>query len=181
MENIGPRVPELLTALFQTTTVSVYRLKPIDRTGLHVYCVSRNEVPSLTCYNFDICERILTIFGRNVTDKVSNQKTLHTPPQITCTSALPGKIGKHKNHFSLKCCISAFNRLLDFFNLFDSRLIGHAGVWLPKSCNQCVQLGAAGGMVHDSGERKLTALQELHCVARTMHQCAVFWVSYFAR
>ena len=24
--------------------------------------------------------------------------------------------------FSLKCCISAFNQLFDFFNLFDSRL-----------------------------------------------------------
>jgi len=32
------------------------------------------------------------IFGRNVTDKVGNQKTL--PPQITCASAIPGKNGK---------------------------------------------------------------------------------------
>jgi len=33
---------------------------------------------------------------------------------------------------------------------------------------------------HGSGERKPTALQQLDCVARTMHQCTVFWVSYFA-
>jgi len=37
---------------------------------------------------------------------------------------------------------------------------------------------------HGSGERKerkSIALQQLDCVAHTMHQCAVFWVSYFAR
>ena len=49
------------------------------------------------------------------------------PPQITCASALPGKTGNTKIAFSLKCCISAlleFNQSpLDFFNLFDSRLI----------------------------------------------------------
>jgi len=28
---------------------------------------------------------------------------------------------------------------------------------------------------------KSRTLQKLDCVARTMHQCAVFWVSYFAR
>jgi len=34
---------------------------------------------------------------------------------------------------------------------------------------------------HGSEERKSIALQQLDCVARTMHQCVVFWVSYFAR
>jgi len=36
------------------------------------------------------------------------------------------KRGNAKTQFSLKCCISAlreFNQLIDFFNLFDSRLI----------------------------------------------------------
>jgi len=36
------------------------------------------------------------------------------------------KRGNAKIAFSLKCCISAlseFNQLLDFFNLFDSRLV----------------------------------------------------------
>jgi len=39
------------------------------------------------------------------------------PHQVTCASALPGKMGKRENAFSLKCCISAlpeFNHLLDF-------------------------------------------------------------------
>ena len=35
------------------------------------------NVPPFACYNFDIHEWILTFFGRNVTDKSSNQKTLH--------------------------------------------------------------------------------------------------------
>jgi len=49
--------------------------------------------------------------------------TLH---QLTCASALPGKMEKRENCFSLKCCIGAlheFNQLLDFFNIFDSQLI----------------------------------------------------------
>jgi len=48
------------------------------------------------------------------------------PPQITCASALPGKTENTKIAFSLKCCISVlleFNKLLDFFNLFESQLI----------------------------------------------------------
>jgi len=93
------------------------------------YTLCLKNVPPSVCYNFDIRERILIFFGRNVTDKVSNQKTLYCVlHQITCTSALSGKTGKHENRiFSLKCCISAlpeFNQLLfDFFSIFDSRLI----------------------------------------------------------
>ena len=49
------------------------------------------------------------------------------PHKITCASALYlVKRGNAKMHFPLKCFISAlpeFNQLLDFFNLFDSRLI----------------------------------------------------------
>jgi len=55
--------------------------------------------------NFDI-------FDRNVTDKASNQKHFIMP--------------NAKIALSLKCCISAlpeFNQMLNFFNLFDSRLI----------------------------------------------------------
>jgi len=38
----------------------------------NLHCVSKN-VPPLTCYNFDIQHPIMTIFGRNVTEKVGNQ------------------------------------------------------------------------------------------------------------
>jgi len=84
------------------------------------------NVPHLARYNFDTCERILISFGKNVTDKVSNQKPFTMPPQITCFCTTWQNRETRKLHFSLKCCISAlseFNQLLDFFNLFDSRLI----------------------------------------------------------
>jgi len=38
--------------------------------------VSKN-VPLLACYSFDTHEWILIFFGRNVTNKVGNQKTLY--------------------------------------------------------------------------------------------------------
>ena len=38
--------------------------------------------------------------------------------------------------------------LLDFCYLVDSRLI-FTLLWLPKSCNECLHLGAVGGMVQD--------------------------------
>jgi len=65
--------------------------------------------------------------SRNVTDKVSNQKTLYYATLNNlcfCTTWQNGET--RTSHFSLKCCISAlpeFNQLLDFFNLFDSQLI----------------------------------------------------------
>jgi len=49
----------------------------------------------MACYNFDTQEQILIFFGRDVIDKVGNQKM---PPQVTCASALPGKTGKYENH-----------------------------------------------------------------------------------
>ena len=61
-----------------------------------------------TCYNFYIHSVIATIFGINVAEKVGNQKTLYyaTSPQITCASALPGKMRKHENRIfhSIELC-----------------------------------------------------------------------------
>ena len=42
-----------------------------------MYTVSQKNVPLLACYNFDAHEWILIFFGRNVTDKVGNKKTLY--------------------------------------------------------------------------------------------------------
>ena len=58
-------------------------------------------------------------FCSKVINKVSNQNCFIEPPQITCASALPDKIGKtQKSHFSLKWCISFLTELnqslLDF-------------------------------------------------------------------
>jgi len=104
------------------------------------------------------------------------------PPQITCVSALPGKMGKHEN-CSLKGCISALSEpsqsLLDFFSLFDSRLIL---TLLYDYLNLVINAFISGLLWgRGSGKRKSRALQQLDRVACTMHQCAVLRVSSFAR
>jgi len=71
------------------------------------------------------------------------------PPQVTCASALPDKSEKHENRIFTQMMYFAlpeFNQLLDF-SFFWPTTHTHAAVWLPKSCNQCVQLGAVGGVV----------------------------------
>jgi len=75
--------------------------------------VSKN-VPPLACYNFDTHEWILIFFGRNVTDKVGNHFT--TSPQITCTSALPGKTGNTKiTLFTQLDCVTRATHLCAVF------------------------------------------------------------------
>ena len=65
-------------------------------------------------------------FGRNVIGKVSNQKTLYYATSNNLRFCITWQKGKHENYIFTRC-ISAFpefnQSLLDFFNLFDSRLI----------------------------------------------------------
>jgi len=67
-----------------------------------IHRVSKN-VPRLTCDNFDAHEWILTFFGRNVTDKVSNQKTLYYATSIInlCFCATWQNTETRKSHISL--------------------------------------------------------------------------------
>ena len=59
----------------------------------------------MACYNFDTYEHILIFFGRNVADKVGNQICFNMPSQITCASALLGKLENTKITFSRERCI----------------------------------------------------------------------------
>jgi len=60
------------------------------------------NVPPLASYNFDTHEWILLLFGRNVTDKVGNQKTPYYAILHHCVSALYlAKRGNAKITFSL--------------------------------------------------------------------------------
>jgi len=114
--------------------------------------------------------------------KYAIKRHFNMPHQITCASALPGSTEKRENAFSVKWCISAlpeFNKLLDFFNIFDSRLILTLLYDSLSLVINAFRYRDCWG--HGSGERKSIALQQLDCVARTVHQCDVFWVSYFAR
>jgi len=113
-----------------------------------------------------------------------NQKTLYYATSNNlcfCTTWQNGKTQK-KLHFSLKCCINAlpeFNQLLDVFSLFDSRLV--LTLLYDSLSLEINAFSYRDCWGHGSGKRKLIALQQLDCVTRTMHQCSVFWVSYFAR
>ena len=67
----------------------------------NIHCVSKN-VPPLACYNFDTHEWILIFFGRNVTDKVRNEKLLYYATLNNlcfCTTWQNGET--RKSHFSL--------------------------------------------------------------------------------
>jgi len=100
------------------------------------------------------------IFGRNVTYKASNQKTLYcATSRNLCFCTTWQSEETRKSHFSLKCCINALPEfsqlLLDFFNVFDSRLILTLLFdSLNVCCNQCVQLGVVGGMIQEKGSRE---------------------------
>jgi len=74
------------------------------------------------------------------------------PPQITCASALPGKKWNTKIAFFTRALVHCQN--VTNCCLISSTFLTHAAVWLPKSCNQCVQLGAVGGMVQEKGSRE---------------------------
>jgi len=81
------------------------KVKELPPANIHVHRVSKN-VPPLACYNFDAREWILIIFGRNVTDKVGNQKTLYyaTANNLCfCTTSQNGETWK--SHFSLNCIV----------------------------------------------------------------------------
>jgi len=45
----------------------------------------------MSCYQFDIHEQILIIFGRTVTQQISNQKMPHFLPHLINASTYPAK------------------------------------------------------------------------------------------
>ena len=110
--------------------------------------MSQKNVPPLVCYNFVTRERIFTFFGRNVTDKVSNQKTLY------CASALPGKTGKQENRIFHLNAVSVHCQNSTSRSLISSVFLTHDSYsrccMTPKYCNQCIQLRAVGE--HGSGK-----------------------------
>jgi len=112
------------------------------------------------------------IFGRNITDKVSNQDVLRLKFLVA-------------NWRNTKNCIFHSNArtqplLLDFFNHLDSRLI------LPLiyvSLNLVIDAFSSGplcGMIQEKGSWERCSSRAV-LQAPCMHQCAVFWVYSFAR
>jgi len=85
-------------------------------------------------------------FGRNVTDKVSNHKTLYYATSndlCFCTSWQNGETHIfHSNAVLVHCLNSTSHCLIAAIFLTHK---SYAVVWLPKYCSECIQLGAVGG------------------------------------
>ena len=99
-----------LTRFYKTTVFTFISPKPqfwgvirrfpaklVKSKNMHTPCLKKR--PTLACYNFDTHERILILFGRNVTGSVGNQTHFTMPPQIACAFALPSKTGNTKSAF----------------------------------------------------------------------------------
>ena len=94
------------------------------------YTVSQKNVPPLACYNFDAHEWILIFFGRNITDKIGNQKTLYYATSNNlcfCTTWQNGET--RKSHISLNwivlhtqctCVLSSWKKKNVICDVFDS-------------------------------------------------------------
>jgi len=60
-----------------------------------IHRVSKNDT-ALACYNFDLHQPILIVFGTNVVKKVKRSSgTLFFSPHLTSASALPDKSWKY--------------------------------------------------------------------------------------
>jgi len=71
------------------------------------YTVSLKNVLPLACYNFDAHEWILILFGRNVTDKVGNQKTLYYATSSNlCFCTTWQNAETRKSHFTQLDCVT---------------------------------------------------------------------------
>ena len=128
------------------------------------------NVPHLACSNFDTCERILIFFGRNVTDKVGNQKALYyVPLQINpcfCTTSQNAELEKcifHSYAVLVHCLNSTSCLISSIFLTHDSR---HT-----KSCNQCIQLAAVVGAWFRINEVKSAAEVGLCCTHNAPVHC----------
>ena len=145
----------------------------LQNTANCLYTVSQKSVPHLACYNFDASEQTLIFFGRHITDKVSSQKTLFYAASNNVCFCITWQTGKHKNlHFH--SCISALPEfdqpLLDFFNLFNSRLIL---TLLYDSINLVISAFSSGllGAWFRRKEVESTAAVGLCCTQRAPVRC----------
>ena len=84
--------------------------------AMHIYTVCQKNVQPLACYNFDAHEWILIFFGRNVTDKVGNQKTLYyATSNNLCFCTTWQNAEKRKSHFTQLDCVTHTMHLCALF------------------------------------------------------------------
>jgi len=117
----------------------------------------KRYVPPLACYKSGTVTwtGFHIFFGRNVTHKVGNQKTLYYFTSNKLCFCITWQNGEtQKLHLSLKC-IDCVQPVATWF-LQPFRLTTHtnAAAWLPKSCNQCVRLWTVVGLLLGAWFRK---------------------------
>jgi len=84
---------------------NLYRKTSLDYGCYLLHRVSKNA-PPLACYNFVTREWILIFFGRNVIDKVGNQKTLYyATSNNLCFCTTWQNAETQKSHISLYCIV----------------------------------------------------------------------------
>jgi len=66
------------------------------------YTLSQN-VPFLTCYHFDKHDPIMIVFGKNVTEKVRNQRCVVFPHHLSSASAVPCERGNPEESVLVHC------------------------------------------------------------------------------
>ena len=83
--HIGQR--DVKSAVVVLVVLLTYLLKDLQYQLFGIYCLTKlhsapKNVTTLFCYNSDILELMLIIFGINVTEKVGNQKVLYYPTSL---------------------------------------------------------------------------------------------------
>jgi len=99
---------QLLLSGFQALVTlkldQVIRHTVVHESSTSIYTVSQKNVPPLAC--FDAHEWILIFFGRNVTDKVGNQKTpYYATSNNLCFCTAWQNAETWKSHISLNCIV----------------------------------------------------------------------------
>jgi len=99
---------------------------PLNILSQRIYTVSQKTSHLWLAITLTYVNGFLIFLAQILPIKEGIKRRFTMPAQITCASALPAKMGNTKIAFLTRCisALSEFNQLLlDFFSLFDSRLI----------------------------------------------------------
>ena len=107
------------------------------------------KCPTFGLLQLCTCEQILRyFFGRNVTDKVRNQKTLqYATSNNLCFCRKREHCFFPSNAVLVHCLNSTVTKPFWLTTHTDTT------VWLSKSCNQRIQLWSVGDMIQEKGSR----------------------------
>jgi len=145
--------------------------------GWNLYTVSQKTSHLWLAIILTQCERIWIFFGRNVVSKVNSQKMLYyATSNNLCFCTTWQNANTKIAFFSLKCylylCIARIQPVVAWFlQSFWLTTHTHAAVWLPKSCNQCVQLVAVWGGARFINEVESAAEVGLCCTHNAPVRC----------